>query len=149
MFSCGGDDGSEGGEDLSAVKGAERAGDFHFHLHHPQVLLGQIVGEGDVEIGEEPQRFGFERLRPFEQIAAFALFGASARAGFLLDFRQLAMEGEAEPNRLPIALDEGRDDLGRERRYACLARLIDRGVGVQQQIAHRLGPSLLIDSMSA
>ena len=35
-------------------QGSEQAGDFHPDLHHPQVLFGQIVGEGDVEIGEKP-----------------------------------------------------------------------------------------------
>ena len=73
------------------------------------------------------------------------LFGPSARAGFLLEFGQLAMEGEAEPNRFPISLDEGRHGFGRERRFARLARFVDRGVGVQEHVAHRFGPGLLVD----
>jgi hypothetical protein len=54
LFSRGRDDGSEGGKGLRAFEGSERAGDFHFHFHHPQILLGQIVGEGNVEVDEEP-----------------------------------------------------------------------------------------------
>ena len=47
-----GDDRSQAGENLGAFR--RRAGDFHPDRHHPQVLFGQIVGEGDVEIGEKP-----------------------------------------------------------------------------------------------
>ncbi len=140
LLSGGRDDGSESGEDSSAVEGSEAARDFHFDLHHPEVLFGQIVGEGHVEIGHEPQRFGFERLQPVEQIVARALFGASARGGFGFQFGQLAMVGEAEPNRGPIALDEGRDRLGRERRGARFTRRVDGGVGVQKHRAHEFGP---------
>ena len=54
LLSRGGDDRSQAGENLGAFQGSERAGDFHPDLHHSQVLFGQIVGEGDVEIGEKP-----------------------------------------------------------------------------------------------
>jgi len=130
---------------LRAFEGSETARDFHFDLHHPQVLFGQIVGEGHVEVSHEPQGFGFERLEPFEQIVAGALFGASSREGFRLQFGQLAMEGQTEPNRGPIALDEGREGLRREGASAGLARLVDGGVGVQEHGAHEFGPGLLFD----
>jgi len=42
-----------------------------------------LLGEGHVEIGEEAQRFGFERFQPFEQIMAGTLLGAPARVGFV------------------------------------------------------------------
>src|SRR5580700_10923347 len=81
-------------EDLSTVEGSEGPGDFYFDLHHPEVLFGQIVGEGHVEIGEEAQRFGFERFQPFEQVMAGTLLGAPTRFGFRLQFGQPAMESE-------------------------------------------------------
>ena len=62
VLSRGRDDRAEARENLSALQGSERAGDFHPDLHHPRVLFGQIVGEGDVEIGQEAQRFGFEEM---------------------------------------------------------------------------------------
>ena len=101
---------------MSTFEGSERPGDFHLDLHHPEVLFGQIVGEGHVEIGEEAQRFGFERFQPFEQVMAGTLLGAPARVGFRRQFGQLAMEGEAAPDGRPITLDEGRALIGRERR---------------------------------
>ncbi len=45
----------------------------------------------------------------------------------------------------PIALDEGRDRLGRERRCARLTRFVDGGVGVQERRAHEFGPGLLFN----
>ena len=60
MFSRGRDDGSEAGEDLSAREGSKRARDFHFDLHHSEVLFCRVVGEEHVEIGEEAQGFGLE-----------------------------------------------------------------------------------------
>ena len=47
--------GSEAGEVGGALRGSEAAGDFGLHLHHPQVLFGEVVGEGNREIGEEPE----------------------------------------------------------------------------------------------
>ncbi len=79
MFSRGRNDGSQAREDLSALEGSKGSGDFHFDLHHPEILFGQIVGEGRVEIGEEAPRFDFERLQPFEQIVAGPLLGAPTR----------------------------------------------------------------------
>jgi len=55
MFSGRRDDGPEVCEDLRTLEGAERSRDFHAHLHHAQVLFGLIVGEGDREVGDEPQ----------------------------------------------------------------------------------------------
>jgi len=96
---------------------------FSFDLHHAEVLFGQIVVKGTSKIGEEAQRFGFERFQPFEQIMAGTLLGAPARVGFRLQFGQRAMEGEAAPDGRPITVDEGRAFIGRECRRARLARL--------------------------
>ncbi len=49
-FSGRGDDGPDVGEDLRTLEGAEGSRDFHAHLHHAQVPLGLIVGEGDCEV---------------------------------------------------------------------------------------------------
>ena len=130
---------------MGAFEGSKAPRDFHFDLHHPEVLFGQIVGEGRVEVIKETQRFDFERLQPFEQIVAGALLRTSARVGFFLQFGQLAMEGQTEANRGPIAFDEGRDRLGRERRGARLARRVDGGVGVQKRRAHEFGPGLVFE----
>ena len=46
-----GDDGAQGGEGVSAMMGAEGTGDFHLHRHHPERLFGQVVGEGNLEVG--------------------------------------------------------------------------------------------------
>jgi hypothetical protein len=97
---------------LSACEGSKGARDFHFDLHHPEVLFGQVVGEGHVEIGEEAQGFGLEGFQPLEQIVAGAVLDAPAR--FRRQFGQLAMEGKAEPNRRPEALDEGGPLIGGE-----------------------------------
>jgi hypothetical protein len=89
-------------------------------LHFPCLTYG----EGHVEIGEEAQRFGFERFQPFEQIMAGTLLGAPARVGFRLQFGQRAMEGKAEPDGRPITIDEGREFIrrGRPPRALCSRR---------------------------
>jgi hypothetical protein len=52
---------------------------------------------------------------------AGTLLGAPARFGFRLQFGQLAMESEAEPDGRPITVDEGREFIGREASAAALA----------------------------
>ena len=43
------------GEILRSLLGPEPAGDLHAQLHHPQVLLRLVVGEGDTGIADEAQ----------------------------------------------------------------------------------------------
>ena len=62
LLSRGRDDRSEERENPRALEGPEAAGDLHLDLHHPQILFGEIVGEGHVEVSEETQGFGFELL---------------------------------------------------------------------------------------
>jgi hypothetical protein len=50
LFSGCGDDGAEGCKGFGAGLGAETARDFHFDLHHADVLLGLIVGERHGEV---------------------------------------------------------------------------------------------------
>src|SRR6202521_3382693 len=57
LLSRGRDDRPEERENLRALEGPEAAGDLHLDLHHPQILFGEVVGEGHVEVGEETQRF--------------------------------------------------------------------------------------------
>jgi hypothetical protein len=47
LFSGCCDDGAQGGEGLSAFGGAEASGYFDLHLHDPERLLSEIVGEGE------------------------------------------------------------------------------------------------------
>jgi hypothetical protein len=85
---------------------------------------------------------GFQSL---QQVVAGAVLRTPARVGFRLQFGQLAMEGEAEPDRGPIALEEGVEFSGRERRRARLARFVHREVGRKQHVAHVFGPGLVIE----
>ena len=125
-------DGPEERENPRALEGPEAAGDLHLDLHHPQILFGEVVGEGHVEVGEETQRFGFELLQPVEQIVAGTLFAASASLRLRLQRRQPAMIRQAHPDRRPIALDEGLDLLGRERPLSGVPRRAHRLVGLAQ-----------------
>ncbi len=130
---------------MSAFEGSERARDFHFDLHHPQVLFGQVIGERHVEIGEEAQGFGLEGFQSLQQVVAGPVLGSPARVGFGLQFGQLAVEGEAEPDRRPIALDEGLEVIGRKRAGARLAGFVDCEIGRKQHVAHVFGPGFVIE----
>src|SRR5258708_16037315 len=74
---------------------------------------------------------------------AGTLLGAPARVGFRLQFGQLAMEGEAEPDGRPITVDEGCAFIGRECRRARLARFVHVGIGLADHVAHALAPAIL------
>src|SRR5271155_5757540 len=139
------DYGSEEREKPRALQGPETAGDLHLDLHHPQILFGEVVGEGHVEIGQEPQRFGFELFQPVEQIVARALFATPACVGLRLQRGQLAVIRQAHPHRRPIALDEGLDLLGRQRPLSRLPRRLHRRVGLAQHRAHEFGPGFLFE----
>ena len=54
--------------------------DFHLDLHHPQVLLGLIIGEGDGEVSEESQDVAFELVQPDQEIVSGAMRRPSARS---------------------------------------------------------------------
>ena len=85
---------------------------------------------------------GFQSL---QQVVAWPMLGAPAPIGFCRQFGQLAMEGEAEPDRRPIALDEGLDFIGPERRSAGLMGFVHRKVGRKQHVAQEFGPRLVIE----
>ena len=65
--------------------------------------------------------------------------------GFRGQFGQVAMEGEAEADGRPIALDQGFAFTGREGAGARLARFCHREVGRDQHVAHAFGPGLVIE----
>jgi len=50
LFVQGGEVGTDGAEGVGTVLGSESAGDFLFDLGHANVLLGKVIGEGDVVI---------------------------------------------------------------------------------------------------
>lgn len=60
--------GAQAGEVDGALWRSEAAGDFGLHLHYPQVLLGEIVGERNRKIGEDPEGRRLEALEPNEAI---------------------------------------------------------------------------------
>ena len=106
MLSRGCDDGSEGCEVVGGVEGSEGAGDLHFHLHHAQGLLGEVVGEGDGEVGKEAQNVVFEFVQSDEQVVSGPAFVPALVGGLSRKARQLAVIGEAEPEDFPIAGEE-------------------------------------------
>jgi hypothetical protein len=81
LLSGGGNDRSQARKFDSTLKGAKAAGDFHPQLHHSQVLFGEVVCEGHVEIVEEAERFGLVGLEADEQIMSWALLWLSLRFG--------------------------------------------------------------------
>jgi hypothetical protein len=77
-FSGGGEGGAEAGEAGGAFEGAQATGDFHLHLHHAQILLGQIIGEAV----KEAQDVVLVALQPLEQVVTGTAFRPSRRALF-------------------------------------------------------------------
>ncbi len=139
LFSGRCDDGAEGGEVLSGVESAEGAGDFHLHLHHAQRLLGQVVGEGDVEVDEEAQGLVLEVMQPAQQVLSRPSLGL-ARWG-LRKARQLAVEREPFAQDVPEAGVEALEKGWVERAFAPRFGVPDRPVGVEQEIAHGRKPT--------
>ena len=97
LFSRGGYDGSDASEGARAGHGSEAAGDFHLDLHHSQVPLGLVVGEGDGEVSEELQDIAFELVQPDQEIVSGAMGRPSARSAPSGEGRLVSMEGEPAP----------------------------------------------------
>ena len=68
-------------------------GDFHLDLHHSQVPLGLVVGEGDGEVIEKTQDIAFELVQPDQKIVSRAMGRPSARSDPSGEGRQVSMEG--------------------------------------------------------
>ena len=96
---------ADAGEDLSALECAEGAGYFLLDLHHAKILLGQVVGEGDLEIIKESQGGLVMKRQANEKVLGFRLLAASAerRAGRRSD----GIGGAALTQKSLIALGEG------------------------------------------
>ena len=106
-LSGGGNNGSQAREFDGAFESAKSAGDFHLHFHHSQVLFGQIVREGHIEVGEKAERFVFIGLEAYEQVLARALLLSAASLWRTLDFGELTVQSQTLANGRPIAFLEG------------------------------------------
>jgi len=129
------DDGPEKRENARALEGAETAGDFHLDLPSSSILFGEVVGEGHVEVGEEPQRLGFELLSACRADWAGASFGTSPALGRRLQLRQPAMIRQGPSAPPPNSVDEGLDLFGRKRPLARLPRRAHCRIGLAQRTA--------------
>ncbi len=116
LLSRGGDDGAEAGEGPRAGRGSEAAGDFHLDLHHPQVPLGLVVGEGDGQVIEESQDIAFQLVQPDQEIVSGAARRLSARAGLSGEGWQVSMEGKPAPDDGVVAFDQGAQNERRQLR---------------------------------
>src|SRR3984957_5885209 len=97
LLSGGGDGRPQRGEGLSALHGTGSARDFHLHLHHAQRLFGEIVGEWNVEVAQEPQNVVFELVQPKEQVMARPAFDLAPVRAVARQARQFAMISQAFP----------------------------------------------------
>ena len=80
--------------------------------------LSEIVGERNLEVDQEPERVVFEPVQAKQQIVSGPAFRAAAFSAGLFEAGQVAMEGEALAQSLPVAGMEGLERSGRERRFA-------------------------------
>ena len=90
LFSSRRYDGTECSKGCSPIRGTESAGDFHFDLHHADVLLGLIVGEGDSEVFDKAQHIFFEVAQTAKQIKSRTM-GLLAARPFTFDERRLLL----------------------------------------------------------
>ena len=81
LFAAGGDVAANAGEDVRALKGAEAAGVLLPVFLHAVVLLGLIVGKGDVGKDREGQHRFFKVFEAVEQVGGFALRPAALTPG--------------------------------------------------------------------
>ena len=96
-----------------APPSAERAGDFHFDLGHPDVLFGQVVGERDVEVDEEAQHVVLEGLEPGEQVETGPVLETAARSRVSRELGRGAWK--AKPSRTAAQIGPRRPGPGLER----------------------------------
>ena len=96
------DHGSGGGRSRRRLaEFLEAAGDFGLHFHHPQILFGEVVGEGNREIGEEPEGCLLEGFEPDEEIVSGALLLSFFGVHRGIEGRQAPVKGEAFPDGRP------------------------------------------------
>ena len=118
---------------------------FHLDLHHSQVPLGLIVGEGDGEVIEKSQHIAFELVQPDQEIVSGAMRRPSAGSDLSGERGLVAMEGESAPDDGVVAFDQRAQNEGRQRDRPLSDRDRDTLDGVEDKIAHLPGPLLLVD----
>ena len=101
-----GDDGAQYGEVVGVAPGAEAAGDFLSQLHHAQVALGLIVGEGHLRVGEEAQRLVSAPMQAQGEVVALAPFRFPTLAG-RAQRRQALMKGHRLDKQHVVAPPQG------------------------------------------
>ena len=139
------DHGSDCGEGLCAVEGAEGARDFHAQLHHAQVPFGLIVGEGDCKVGDESQDVILVVAQADEQIVAWPLGFSSSGAEAVGQRRLMFVEGEPRGDDGPVFGDDTLTNRLREFGLASVLSLVLEAIGGVEQHAHRRGPRLFLD----
>ena len=145
MLSRGGDDGAHSGEDFCAGRGAEATGDLHPQLHHADVLLCLVVGEGHIEILGEAQHVGFTVTQAAQQIVPRPPRRSAARAGAAGERRLALMQGEPHSQGGIIGrCDASLVGLG-QRHGAARPGLTNQLVGRAQHGVHHPGPRLALD----
>ena len=144
-LTSGGDDGAEGCEVVRGCEGSEGAGDLHFDLHHAQRLLGEVVGEGDGEVGEEAQDVVFELMQSHEEVVPGAALVPAFVGGVSGKARQPAVVGKSEFEEIPIAAVERLCD-GRIASIACRP---SGGDGVQPMAAAGDAKPSLVEAANA
>ena len=81
LLAAGGEVSSDASEAFGPVEGTEATRDFLFHLDHADVLLGLVVGEGNIGVHKEGQHTEVVVFKSVEHVGGLVLFGA-ALAGF-------------------------------------------------------------------
>ena len=145
MFSGRRDDGPEVCEDLRTLEGAERSRDFHANLHHAQVLFGLIVGEGDREVGDEPQDVIAVVTQSQEQVMAWPSGFSAAGAGAFGQRGLTFVEGEPPGEDRHVSGDDTLANRFREFGLALILSLTPELIGAVEYRAHLCRPRLLLD----
>src|SRR5262249_18734657 len=146
LFLCGRDHRTDGDEVIGAILRAEATGDLLLDLHHPPVLFGLIVSEGNVSIGKEAQHIFLAGAQAQQKIVTGAPSLTTAALALAwcgrADERGLGlMEGYPFLEDTLVTLLEECD----QRRFLAHPPVpggIDRMTGAAQQPLHLSGPVL-------
>ena len=123
--------------------GAEGAGDFLLHLHHADVLLGQVIVEGHVEVVHECEGFGTVLVESFKQVSGLGLLACAALLlGVGRPWRQ-GIPGIAVLDDVEIPLLEC-PELFLRQMIRVRSGAINGVFDIQQAVYHVLGPVLVV-----
>ena len=145
MFSGRRDDGPDVGEDLRTLKCAEGARDVHAQLHHAQVLFGLIVGEGDCEVGDEPQDVIAVVTQTDEQVVPWPPGFSAAGAGAFGQRWLAFVEGEPLGEDRHVSGDDTPANRFREFGLALILSRAPELIGAMKHRAHLRRPRLFFD----